>query len=257
MTKRRISRNVLKENYAEILEDILIAVVIGLAWIGLSSLVGANLTGGDWLGDVAPFFIGLTSVYVAFSVLSVSLEENRKQARLDRELAVRPMVYLESVPKVGSYPDEIYVRFSIANVDGRYVDEFGALPRMHSNVSKFGAENTGLGPAFNVRLVVSIGGQLFISKGEVNRLEVGSRPVFRVAYSDETKNADSLFLTFSDLYNNQLVVALIFDVRDDQLVIVANSFLDLSDSKVAREVAELAKRDQTFVDTTLPRYQDG
>ncbi len=66
----------LKNYWTDFIDMVFFSVLLGLVYIGVSALAVDDLTSDDWLKDVTPIFVGLASVFVALTVLAISLKEN-------------------------------------------------------------------------------------------------------------------------------------------------------------------------------------
>lgn len=245
MAKRYISLKVLKENRAEILEDVLIALVLGLAFVGLSSIVVSNPNVGEWLGDIAPLFIGLTSVYVAFSVLSVSLEENRKQAKQDRDLAIRPLLVIK--PYLGQYKDSDENRMSLKvfKEGDRVYDAFW-MSAVNDKQLKIYLVNVGLEPSVNITLVARIGNQLFTAANPVNQIDKEGHQLVHLIYNEQLLTMSNLYTVYQDIYGNFHAVENFFDIKSNSIKFVSSQYLAFDDEATHLEVTEFVRKSPMF-----------
>ncbi|MBY5962116.1 hypothetical protein [Marinobacter nauticus] len=245
MFKRKVSCRTIKTYYAEILGDVLIVVVIGLAFIGLSALVGADLTGSDWLADVTPLFIGLVSIYVAFSVLSVTLEENRKQAKRERDSTVRPIIVIKRYDQPIVDKGEKFIYFDLYRQDDKVYDNGPSLSSKLINYRMY-IFNSGLGPAFNVTFVVRFGDKLIAAANPANEIAEKSQLSACLSYSEVFLDSDSLYTVYSDVYGNYHAVEQFLQIEDQKVKFLTSRYMGNDCESESIDVIEYVKKSPIF-----------
>lgn len=249
MKKRRISWQVIKENWSFIAEDIFLAVFIGFFFVGIVSLFSSGESLSVSVKDVTPLFIGLVSVYVAFSVLSMSLEANRKQAKIERGLSVRPIIQIE--------------RFTVHNNWGKLTnvilkfskDENGLYDAAFDDAVKFNNKpivlyNSGLGPCYSVVVVTFIDGKLMQGVNLVNEIGEKERKPVNLIYTNWVERSDFIYTVCKDIYESRHVVAHYFTSGKNDIEFIFNRYVgndnDGEGSEEAKEVIDFVKNEGMF-----------
>ena len=75
------------------IKAVFIAFVAGLACVGVLTIGGWSAK--EALTEFTPLFLGTLSILIAFTTLSISISEGRRQAKRQRDEAVRPILFIE------------------------------------------------------------------------------------------------------------------------------------------------------------------
>ncbi|AXS81904.1 hypothetical protein [Marinobacter sp. Arc7-DN-1] len=176
--------------------DIIIVLAAGFSFIGVSALAGADLSKGDYIRDVTPLFLGGFSVIVAFTLLKINIDENRKQAKRDRDLQVRPVVTLRVVDgdQLGKNLEKLEMYCPLESEEENEFKSFFLE-----------AENFGQGPALEVILIFVSDplDQDFLASGGIESIKVNEKVAAHVEMEMPNGFSEQIISVCSDIYGHR------------------------------------------------------